>query len=136
MISLVAYQPFQTAEEALENIMDTIQLKISNTLKNFLTAHLPATKTSKKQKFKLGISDSRQGKPIFEATGITCHTDETIVELLRGVRTHFTKLSKKISDEDLRRAQLGLSHSFSRQKCATDVNRQDKPITQTIALIE
>ena len=34
------------------------------------------------------------------------------------------------------KAQLGLGHSFSRTKCATDVNRQDKPITQTIALIE
>ena len=34
------------------------------------------------------------------------------------------------------RAQLGLGHSFSRSKCAQDVNRQDKPITQTIALIE
>lgn len=36
----------------------------------------------------------------------------------------------------MRKAQLGLGHSFSRTKCATDVNRQDKPIIQTIALIE
>jgi nucleolar protein 56 len=36
----------------------------------------------------------------------------------------------------VKRAQLGLGHSFSRSKCAQDVNRQDKPITQTIALIE
>ena len=34
------------------------------------------------------------------------------------------------------RAQLGLGHSFSRVKCAQDVNRQDKPIMQCIALIE
>jgi nucleolar protein 56 len=34
------------------------------------------------------------------------------------------------------KAQLGLAHSFSRSKCAQDVNRQDKPIIQTIALIE
>lgn len=36
----------------------------------------------------------------------------------------------------MRKAQLGLGHSFSRTKCASDVNRQDKPIIQTIALIE
>ena len=36
----------------------------------------------------------------------------------------------------MRKASLGLGHSFSRTKCATDVNRQDKPIIQTIALIE
>jgi nucleolar protein 56 len=41
-----------------------------------------------------------------------------------------------LSDKDVKQAQLGLGHSFSRSKCAQDVNRQDKPITQTIALIE
>ena len=41
-----------------------------------------------------------------------------------------------MSDADITKAQLGLGHSFSRSKCAQDVNRQDKPITQTIALIE
>lgn len=41
-----------------------------------------------------------------------------------------------MTDSDVTKAQLGLGHSFSRSKCAQDVNRQDKPITQTIALIE
>lgn len=41
-----------------------------------------------------------------------------------------------LSEKDVKQAQLGLGHSFSRTKCATDVNRQDKPITQTIALID
>lgn len=36
----------------------------------------------------------------------------------------------------MRKAQLGLAHSYSRDKCAQDVNRNDKPIIQTIALIE
>lgn len=36
----------------------------------------------------------------------------------------------------MKQAQLGLAHQYSREKCATDVNRQDKPIIQTIALIE
>ena len=41
-----------------------------------------------------------------------------------------------LTDAEVTKAQLGLGHSFSRTRCATDVNRQDKPITQTIALIE
>ena len=45
-------------------------------------------------------------------------------------------LSLEINEEDVVRAQLGLGHSFSRQKVSEDVNRADKPITQTIALIE
>ena len=68
---------------------------------------------------------------------------------------HFTKITKskynlpnttnqipnnyfvpEISQEDVKRAQLGLGHSFSRNKVSEDVNRADKPITQTIALID
>lgn len=45
-------------------------------------------------------------------------------------------LPLEINEQDITRAQLGLGHSFSRSKCAEDVNRQDKPIMQTIALIE
>jgi len=49
---------------------------------------------------------------------------------------HFSKIIKKINENDIKRAQLGLGHSYSRYKCAADVNRQDKPIMQSIALIE
>ena len=73
---------------------------------------------------------------VFAQTGITASYNESIGELQRGIRTHFVKIMKKIEEEDVTRAQLGLGHSYSRQKCATDVNRQDKPIIQTIALIE
>lgn len=61
MVKLAAYQPFSTAEEALENIMSIKDNKITNTLKQFLTTHLPATKSSKKQKFMLGVADPHMG---------------------------------------------------------------------------
>jgi nucleolar protein 56 len=61
MVKLAAYQPFTTAEEALENITQITQNKVSNTLKSFLTTHLPATKSSKKQKFLLGVVDPKMG---------------------------------------------------------------------------
>lgn len=62
MLKLAAYQPFSTAEEALENITAVAHCKVTNTLKNFLTTHLPATKSSKKQKFLLGIVDPKMGQ--------------------------------------------------------------------------
>ena len=136
MVKLAAFQPFQTAEEALENIKLISQNKVSETLKNFLITNLPATKSSKKQKFLLGIAEPKLGSEIFADTGITASYNESIEELIRGVRAHLPKLLKKLSDEDLTRAQLGLAHQYSREQCATDVNRQDKPIIQTIALIE
>jgi nucleolar protein 56 len=136
MIKLAAFQPFTTAEEALENIQLISQNKVSETLKDFLNTNLPATKSSKKQKYLLGIAEPKLGSEIFAETGITASYNESIEELIRGVRTHLPKLMKKLSDEDLTRAQLGLAHQYSRDQCATDVNRQDKPIIQTIALIE
>lgn len=136
MVTIAAYQPFKTAEEALENIQSVAHNKVSPTLKAFLTAHLPSTKSSKKQKFALGICDPRLGQEIFSETGITASYNETTVELMRGIRTHFAKIIKKINESDVKRAQLGLGHSYSRHRCAADVNRQDKPIIQTIALID
>lgn len=47
MIKLKAYQPFSTAEEALENITLLSQNKVPKSLKTFLTTNLPATKSSK-----------------------------------------------------------------------------------------
>jgi len=110
--------------------------KVTETLKNFLSSKLPATKSSKKQKFLLGVAEPKMGPEIFAATGISATCGESITELLRGIRTHFVKILKKVEEEDIRKAQLGLGHSFSHNKCATDVNRQDKPIIQAIALIE
>jgi nucleolar protein 56 len=120
----------------LENIFAITENKVTGTLSSFLTTHLPATKSAKKQKFMLGICEPRMGQPIFEATGVTASHNESIVELIRGIRTHFHKILKKASEKDINQAQLGLGHSFSRQKCQLDVNRQDKPIMQAIALIE
>lgn len=42
----------------------------------------------------------------------------------------------EISEADIKQAQLGLAHQYSRSRCQHDVNRQDKPIIQVIALIE
>ena len=94
MVKLAAYQPFTTAEEALENIMAVKDNKCTPTLKNFLQTHLPSTKSSKKQKFLLGVTDPKLGPEIFEKTGISASYNESIQELMRGIRTHFVKIMK------------------------------------------
>ena len=136
MVKLAAFQPFQTAEEALENVTAVAASEVPTTLKNFLIANLPSTKSAKKQKFLLGIAEPKMGQPIHGETGFTASFNDSIEELIRGIRTHLPKILKKVTEEDTRKAQLGLAHQYSRQQCAMDVNRQDKPIIQTIALIE
>ena len=53
---------------------------------------------------------------IQEGLGIPCRSDDTIRELVRGIRTHFTKFVKPLSGGLLEQSQLGLGHSYSRSK--------------------
>lgn len=66
---------------------------------------------------------------------IPIQVGEFVNELFRAVRLHVHKYLK-VSEEDLVKSQLGLGHSYSRTKCMFDVNREDKPIIQSIALID
>jgi nucleolar protein 56 len=54
---------------------------------------------------------------------------------MRAIRVHIYKFLN-VSEEDLIKSQLGLGHTYSRMKCMFDVNRQDKPVVQSIALID
>merc|ERR1719198_1680168 len=56
--------------------------------------------------------------------------------MLRGCRMHFTDLVKDLTLVDTDKAQLGLGHAYSRNKMQFDPNRQDKPIINTIALLD
>lgn len=66
---------------------------------------------------------------------IKIEVGEFINEIVRAIRYHIHKYLK-VSEEDLIKSQLGLGHAYSRMKCMFDVNRQDKPIIQSIALID
>lgn len=44
------------------------------------------------------------GQAIFEETGFTASFNDSIEELVRGLRTHFSKILKKVSEEDARKA--------------------------------
>lgn len=58
--------------------------------------------------------------------------------MFRGIRVHFTSYLKNESfkENDLERASLGLAHAFSRSRVGQDLNRQDKHIIQSSALLE
>jgi hypothetical protein len=53
---------------------------------------------------------------IQENLSIPCRADETVRELVRCIRYHFTKFVKPLQGGLLEQAQLGLGHSYSRSK--------------------
>merc|ERR550514_1572494 len=71
-----------------------------------------------------------------EELGVACVCNDLVLELLRGVRMHLSAFISKLKEGDAERAQLGLAHSFSRCKVKFDVNRADKHIIQSIAILD
>ncbi|KAF6262555.1 hypothetical protein COO60DRAFT_1282656 [Scenedesmus sp. NREL 46B-D3] len=133
---MAAFKPFASAADALEQINAVSEAQLTDDLKNFLTMNLPKVKDGKKAKFQLGVAEPKLGSAIQEATSVPCVCNEFIGELLRGIRAHFTRFVDNLKDEDLRRAQLGLAHSYSRAKVKFNVNKVDNMVIQAIALLD
>ena len=53
-----------------------------------------------------------------------------------GLRLHFPRFMKNLSDVSQGKAQLGLGHSYSRAKVKFNVNRADNMIIQAISLLD
>merc|ERR1712013_427294 len=68
--------------------------------------------------------------------GIKCSHIGVIPEVIRGIRQHFPKLVKGFTALSSDKAQLGLSHSYSRAKVKFNVNKSDNMIIQSIALLD
>ncbi|OII72426.1 uncharacterized protein cubi_00421 [Cryptosporidium ubiquitum] len=128
-----AFFPFQTAEMALENMKEIQNGNATEELKTFLIQNLP----KKVKKYNLGVGDASLGKTLSDQ-GYPVVIDKNISELLRGIRIHFTRIVKSFDSSigDLHKFQVGLGHSFSRNKLQFDPNKQDKSIVQSIALID
>lgn len=110
---------------------------VSEDLNNFLEANLPAVK-KKKKTFVLGVQEKQFAGNISSILGIEVVASEVVTELFRGIRLHFNKFlsNTEFTEDHMVKAQLGLAHSFSRFKVQEDINRNDKHIIQSIALLE
>ncbi|KAG6919217.1 hypothetical protein DXG01_008011 [Tephrocybe rancida] len=134
MVSLLSFSPFKTAAQALENANDISEGIVNEYLKNLLELNL--AKSSKKSPVVLAVSDSILASNIKTELGIACEVSDTSQEFIRGIRLHASKLLKGLQTDDLRKAQLGLGHSYSRAKLKFNVNRIDNMIIQAIALLD
>ena len=67
MASLVAFKPFSTAADALEQINSVSESLTTDMLITFLGTNLPKVKEGKKAKWKLGVVDAKLANAISEA---------------------------------------------------------------------
>ncbi|KAJ8748109.1 hypothetical protein K2173_012879 [Erythroxylum novogranatense] len=136
VVQLAAFQPFESAVDALSQCNSISEGIMTDELRNFLELNLPKVKEGKKPKFSLGVAEPKLGSHIFEETKIPCQSNEFVLELLRGVRLHFPHFIKDLKPGDLEKAQLGLGHSYSRAKVKFNVNRVDNMVIQAIFLLD
>jgi len=90
-------------------------------LLDFIELNLPKGAT-------LGVSESKLGNVISETAGVKVKSNETVLELMRGIRMHFPRFVKALKPGDAQQAMLGLGHSYSRSKVKFNVHRVDNMI--------
>ncbi|CAA0816547.1 homolog of nucleolar protein NOP56 [Striga hermonthica] len=136
VVKLAAFSPYESALDALNQCNAVSEGQMTDELKNFLELNLPKVKERKKAQFSLGVAEPKLGSHIFEVTKIPCQSNEFVLELLRGVRLHFSRFIENLKPGDLEKAQLGLGHSYSRAKVKFNVNRVDNMVIQAIFLLD
>ncbi|KAH0853539.1 hypothetical protein HID58_093098 [Brassica napus] len=136
VVKLTAFHPWQTAQDALNQVNAVSEGFMSEELRSFLELNLPKAEEGKETKFSLGVSDPKLGSCISEATKIPCQSNEFVQELLRGVRQHFDSFINDFKPGGLEKPQVGLALSYSRAKVKYNVNKEDHMVIQTISLLD
>merc|ERR1711976_498439 len=134
VVKLEAFAPFKSGANALDNINSVSEGVLHEDLRLFLETNVP--KGGKKEKVTLGVGDSKLASAIAEEMGLSCQHTGVVPEIIRGVRCHFHKMIKGLTEMSASKAQLGLGHSYSRAKVKFNVHRVDNMIIQSIALLD
>lgn len=136
VVKLVAFSPFTSGLNALDNLNSISEGVVHEDLKLFLETNLPKTGGKKEVKIQLGVADSKIASSINEAVGALCTHTGVVPEIIRGLRAHFANMVKGLTDKSQSKAQLGLGHAYSRSKVKFNVNRVDNMIIQAINLVD
>ncbi|KAK3788285.1 hypothetical protein RRG08_027019 [Elysia crispata] len=134
VVKLNAFQAFRNGPNSLDNINAIAAGELHPDLQSFLEKEVP--KSKKKVQVILGVGDAKIGAAISDTLGLSCQHTGVVVELMRGIRQHFSSFIKALTETSAGKAQLGLGHSYSRDKVKFNVNRVDNMIIQSISLLD
>lgn len=138
LVKIVSFAPFTSPENALEDCVCITEGLVSPFLATFLQGALPkaSKKSAESAHWELGVADPKLGSAIHEGLGFNVVCNDSINELCRVIRVHAEAMLPDHEVGDLRQAQCGLGHAFSRNKVKFNVHRSDNMIIQASALIE
>ncbi|XP_057800986.1 probable nucleolar protein 5-2 [Salvia miltiorrhiza] len=128
VVKLKAFSKFENTAEALSAATLLIDSKPSKGLRKFLRSHCDGDI--------LAVADSKLGNTIKEKLQIECVHNNSVMELMRGVRSQLTELISGLAAQDMAPMSLGLSHSLSRYKLKFSPDKVDTMIIQAISLLD
>ncbi|KAL5710892.1 Ribosomal RNA processing protein 1 A [Ranunculus cassubicifolius] len=127
-VKIKAFSKFENTAEALSAATLLSESKPTKGLRKFLRAHCEGEQ--------LAVADSKLGNAIKEKLQIDCVHNNTVMELMRGVRSQLTELISGLGGQDLGPMSLGLAHSLSRYKLKFSPDKVDTMIIQAIGLLD
>ncbi|XP_026437367.1 nucleolar protein 56-like [Papaver somniferum] len=135
VVQIVAFSPFDSALDALNQYNAVSEGIMTEELRNFLELKLPKVKKGEKPQFSLGVADPKIGSQIFKETKIPCQSDEFILELLRGIRFHYETLISDFYKSPLA-GFLGHPDSRATEKEKFNVDQVDDMVFEAISTLD
>jgi nucleolar protein 58 len=127
-VSLKKFSKFKNTADALKAATKLVESRLSSSLKKFLKKEIVDKNLSET----LAVADSKLGGVIKDKLGIQCIHDNSIFELMRGIRAQIENLVTDVTSSDFTAMSLGLSHSLSRYKLKFSPDKVDTMIVQAI----
>jgi len=82
------------------------------------------------------VADAKLGGAIKEKLSIPCVFDESVQQLMRGLRNQIEELVTGASGSEMKSMAIGLAHSLSRYKLKFSPDKVDTMIVQAIGLLD
>jgi nucleolar protein 58 len=153
-LELVSFQPFVDTADAVSAITACQEGRVSASLQQFLTKKFKKMKkgaASDHHSHALAVADKALAISINQDTmssleAVKVMHDDKTNEVFRGIRCYMEELlsnhttsdgsATNLSMTDLRKMQLGLSHSLGRYKLKFSADKVDTMIIQAIGLLD
>mmetsp|Transcript_16178 Transcript_16178/g.39418 ORF Transcript_16178/g.39418 Transcript_16178/m.39418 type:complete len:507 (+) Transcript_16178:187-1707(+) len=131
-MKLKTFKKFEDTSEALVAATAMLESSLSKPLKKFLKKNI----VDKDIKDTLAVYETGLGKAIKTALDIPCVYNESVLEIMRGVRANLETLLAGTSEDDLKIMRLGLAHSLGRHKLKFSPDKVDTMVVQAIGLLD
>ncbi|KAL2002831.1 hypothetical protein VTN02DRAFT_5786 [Thermoascus thermophilus] len=132
LLKLKAFQKFDSAATALEEVASIIEGKVTPRLANLLES------VKDEKKVSLAVADPKLGNAISKLPGLDIQpiADSSTADIYRAIRAHLPTLIPGLLPEDMSTMSLGLSHSLARHKLKFSPDKIDTMIVQAIGLLD